>query len=245
MGSLTLGAAFGAGFLSFLSPCVLPMLPTFLLLLAGSGTEKEQGRGGLLLNTLAFLGGFTLVFLTMGATATLVGQLVLQYWKVLEKLAGALLILLGLFLSGLWTPLFLLRDRRPFLQQKKQGVLGSFLLGAALLLTLGFQLLALRGKRLHGFCADPCAAQLLLHLPLVAFGIAALHMLPGRKRRAETQLIKMAQHVCMHRIVLRFRAKGDFAHRQRAVLRPLEDADPERVFKVYRELQFLHVQSSC
>ncbi len=117
MGSLTLGAAFGAGFLSFLSPCVLPMLPTFLLLLAGSGTEKEQGRGGLLLNTLAFLGGFTLVFLTMGATATLVGQLVLQYWKVLEKLAGALLILLGLFLSGLWTPLFLLRDRRPFLQQ--------------------------------------------------------------------------------------------------------------------------------
>lgn len=136
MGSLTLGAAFGAGFLSFLSPCVLPMLPTFLLLLAGSGAEKEQGRGGLLLNTLAFLGGFTLVFLTMGATATLVGQLVLQYWKVLEKLAGALLILLGLFLSGLWTPLFLLRDWRPFLQQKKQGVLGSFLLGAAF--TLGW-----------------------------------------------------------------------------------------------------------
>lgn len=136
MGSLTLGAAFGAGLLSFASPCVLPMLPTFLLLLAGSSQEEGRGRRHLLGNTLAFLAGFTLVFLAMGATATVLGQLVLRYWKVLEKAAGVILILLGLFLSGLWTPLFLLRDRRPFLQQKKEGVLGSFFLGASF--TLGW-----------------------------------------------------------------------------------------------------------
>lgn len=136
MGSLTLGAAFGAGLLSFASPCVLPMLPTFLLLLAGSSQEEDRGRRRLLGNTLAFLAGFTLVFLAMGATATVLGQLVLRYWKVLEKAAGVILILLGLFLSGLWTPLFLLRDRRPFLQQKKEGVLGSFFLGASF--TLGW-----------------------------------------------------------------------------------------------------------
>lgn len=135
MGSLTLGAAFGAGLLSFASPCVLPMLPTFLLLLTGS-SQEEKGRGRLLGNTLAFLAGFTLVFLAMGATATILGQLVLDYWKVLEKAAGVVLILLGLFMSGLWTPLFLLRDRRPFLQQKKEGIVGSFFLGASF--TLGW-----------------------------------------------------------------------------------------------------------
>ncbi len=133
MGPLTLGAAFGAGLLSFISPCVLPMLPTFLLLLAGS---SQEGRERLLGNTLAFLAGFTLVFLAMGATATLLGQLVLNYWKVLEKAAGVILILLGLFMSGWWTPLFLLQDRRPFLQQKKEGILGSFFLGASF--TLGW-----------------------------------------------------------------------------------------------------------
>ena len=136
MGPLTLGAAFGAGLLSFISPCVLPMLPTFLLLLAGSSQEGKEGRERLLGNTLAFLAGFTLVFLAMGATATLLGQLVLNYWKVLEKAAGVILILLGLFMSGWWTPLFLLRDRRPFLQQKKEGILGSFFLGASF--TLGW-----------------------------------------------------------------------------------------------------------
>lgn len=135
MGSLNLGAAFGAGLLSFASPCVLPMLPTFLLLLTGS-SQEEKGRGRLLGNTLAFLAGFTLVFLAMGATATILGQLVLDYWKVLEKAAGVVLILLGLFMSGLWTPLFLLRDRRPFLQQKKEGIVGSFFLGASF--TLGW-----------------------------------------------------------------------------------------------------------
>ena len=136
MGPLTLGAAFGAGLLSFISPCVLPMLPTFLLLLAGSSQEGKEGKERLLGNTLAFLAGFTLVFLAMGATATLLGQLVLNYWKVLEKAAGVILIHLGLLMSGWWTPLFLLQDRRPFLQQKKEGILGSFFLGASF--TLGW-----------------------------------------------------------------------------------------------------------
>lgn len=137
MDSLTLGAAFTGGLLSFASPCVLPLLPTFLLLLAGSSPSSPgKGRGTLLVNTLAFLAGFTVVFLAMGATATVLGRLVLAYWSVLEKVAGVVLILLGLFLSGLWTPLFLLRDRRPFLQKKRQGTLGSFLLGASF--TLGW-----------------------------------------------------------------------------------------------------------
>lgn len=77
MGSLTLGAAFTGGLLSFASPCVLPLLPTFLLLLAGSSPEGRatgKGRGTLLVNTLAFLAGFTVVFLALGATATALGS---------------------------------------------------------------------------------------------------------------------------------------------------------------------------
>ncbi len=136
MDSVTLGAAFTGGLLSFASPCVLPLLPTFLLLAGSSPSRPGKGRGILLVNTLAFLAGFTVVFLAMGATATALGRLVLAYWSVLEKVAGVVLILLGLFLSGLWTPLFLLRDRRPFLQKKRQGTLGSFLLGASF--TLGW-----------------------------------------------------------------------------------------------------------
>ena len=135
MDSLTLGAAFAGGLLSFASPCVLPLLPTFLLLLAGSSPSRPgKGRGTLLVNTLAFLAGFTVVFLAMGATATALGRLVLAY--VLEKVAGVVLMVLGLFLSGLWTPLFLLQDRRPFLQKRRQGTWGCFLLGASF--TLGW-----------------------------------------------------------------------------------------------------------
>ncbi|WP_317302750.1 cytochrome c biogenesis protein CcdA [Acidaminococcus timonensis] len=137
MDSLTLGAAFAGGLLSFASPCVLPLLPTFLLLLAGSSPSRPgKGRGTLLVNTLAFLAGFTVVFLAMGATATALGRLVLAYWSVLEKVAGVVLMVLGLFLSGLWTPLFLLQDRRPFLQKRRQGTWGCFLLGASF--TLGW-----------------------------------------------------------------------------------------------------------
>lgn len=129
MGTVSLGAAFLAGLLSFASPCVLPMLPTFLLILTGSG--KDGGKAQLLANTLSFLAGFTAVFLLMGATASALGRLALAHWDALEKVGGVLLILLGLFLSGLWTPAALLRERRPFLQRRREGRLGSFLLGAA------------------------------------------------------------------------------------------------------------------
>lgn len=130
MESLSFGAVFLAGTLSLFSPCVLPMLPTFLLIFAGSDDGGRDGRP-LARNLLAFLTGFALVFLILGATATTLGQLALRHWDVLEKAGGVLLVILGIFLSGLWTPAFLLRERRPFLQRRGEGTIGSFLLGAA------------------------------------------------------------------------------------------------------------------
>ncbi len=129
METVSLGAAFLAGLLSFASPCVLPMLPTFLLILTVS--SDKNGKAQLLSNTLSFLAGFTVVFLLMGATASALGQLALANWDMLEKFGGLLLIFLGIFLSGLWTPAALMREHRPFLQRRREGRLGSFLLGAA------------------------------------------------------------------------------------------------------------------
>lgn len=132
MEALSFGAAFLAGLLSLFSPCVLPMLPTFLLLFAGSSDRDGKGNGApLTRNLLAFLAGFAAVFLLVGATATTLGQLALRHWGMLEKAGGALLVVLGIFLSGLWTPAQLLRERRPLLQRRGEGAVGSFLLGAA------------------------------------------------------------------------------------------------------------------
>ena len=131
--SLTFGAAFVGGLASFLSPCVLPLLPTLLLLLAGSGTGRKSRLG---VNLTAFLLGFAVVFMALGAASTLVGRLLLGHLAFWEKLGGILLVLLGLFLSGLWQPLFLVRDRRPFLQTQAKGPLGCFLLGLSF--TLGW-----------------------------------------------------------------------------------------------------------
>ncbi len=127
MTTLSLGAAFLAGALSFFSPCVLPMLPTFLLILAG--TKAKQGTWHLLQNVCAFLLGFAMAFMALGAAATALGSFLLTHLALLEKLGGVLLILLGAFLSGLWKPLALYGDYRPFLQRKAEGPVGCFLMG--------------------------------------------------------------------------------------------------------------------
>jgi len=127
MTTLSVGAAFLAGALSFFSPCVLPMLPTFLLILAGS--RENQKSWSLLLNVASFLLGFAIVFISLGAAATVLGSFLLGHLEFLEKLGGLLLLLLGAFLSGLWKPLALYKDYRPLLQQKAQGPVGCLVMG--------------------------------------------------------------------------------------------------------------------
>lgn len=143
MEAVSFGAAFLAGVVSFVSPCVLPMLPTFLLILAGSsGAAVSHAANGSLLavapepsgralarNVFFFLLGFAVVFLALGATATVLGQFLMKHLALLEKAGAVLLALLGLFLSGLVAPRFLYREWRPFLHRPSEGALGSFLLG--------------------------------------------------------------------------------------------------------------------
>ena len=97
--------AFLAGLISFLSPCVLPLVPGYISMLSGIGVEQlKEGktpRAGLLSSALAFVLGFSAVFITFGASASAVGRFLVQNRSSLAPIAGALIILFGLHLTGL------------------------------------------------------------------------------------------------------------------------------------------------
>ena len=109
--------AFGAGMLSFLSPCVLPLVPGYVSMVSGlSAAELDAGAGRdtavLLRGILGFVAGFTLVFTALGAAASGVGRLLLHHQRVLELGAGAAVVLLGLWLAGVGTPRLFHAERR-------------------------------------------------------------------------------------------------------------------------------------
>ena len=131
-----LGGAFLAGFLSFISPCVLPLLPTFSLILAKNSQQDGGEARRLYANTTAFLAGFTLVFVLLGASASLLGAWLFSYQELLRQGAAVLIIVMGLFMTG-WTRIpLLLREYRPFQRRGFDGIGGAFLLGCGF--TLGW-----------------------------------------------------------------------------------------------------------
>src|ERR1043165_4435231 len=110
-------AAFIAGLVSFLSPCVLPLVPGYVSLISGVGIEQlKQQEASILrkvmLNSLAFIVGFSIVFITLGAISTEVGQLAARYKSMLAEIAGVIIILFGLHLTGLLRIKALYADKR-------------------------------------------------------------------------------------------------------------------------------------
>ena len=107
MVDVSIAGAFLAGLVSFLSPCVLPLVPGYLSMLSGIGVEQlrqgEQPRSSLLGSSLAFVSGFSVVFITFGASASAVGQFLVRNRNLLAPIAGALIILFGLHLIGFLT----------------------------------------------------------------------------------------------------------------------------------------------
>src|SRR5579864_4313069 len=101
---ISIFAAFVAGLISFLSPCVLPLVPGYISMLSGIGVEQlrqgEKPRGSLLTSSLAFVVGFSVVFITFGASASAVGQFLLHNRSLLAPFAGAVVVLFGLHLIG-------------------------------------------------------------------------------------------------------------------------------------------------
>ncbi|MCH7490028.1 MAG: cytochrome c biogenesis protein CcdA, partial [Gemmatimonadetes bacterium] len=124
--SVGLFIAFTAGVLSFLSPCVLPLIPSYMSFITGLSLEEmgDQRRAAVT-HALLFVSGFTLIFMALGATATGLGRL-LQFHQVwLERAGGVLIVVFGLYMLGAFSFGVFARERRVHIQNKPLGYLGS------------------------------------------------------------------------------------------------------------------------
>jgi len=130
--SLGVVISFTAGLLSFLSPCVLPLIPSYVTFVTGLSLEDVQrSRKTALVHALLFVAGFSLIFLALGATATAVGRLLLVHRQWISRVGGVLVVLLGLYLLGAFNMRFLARERRFHISDKPLGYLGTLLVGIA------------------------------------------------------------------------------------------------------------------
>lgn len=140
MFDISIAGAFMAGLLSFLSPCVLPLVPPYLCFLAGVGIGELSGSSGrlkarqsrrIVMMAGAFVFGFTTVFVALGATASTIGTVVTAYFETLSIIAGALILIMGLhFLGWLRIPL-LYREARFQTERKPASMIGAYLVGLA------------------------------------------------------------------------------------------------------------------
>ena len=133
-GSVTIAVAFAAGLLSFLSPCVLPIVPGYLGFITGMSLDDlrsgHQPRA-VLVPALFFILGFTAIFILLGASATLLGQVLLRNKEWIARVGGVLIILLGLHLLGVFRLAPLMRERRVHLARTPAGNVGAFAAGLA------------------------------------------------------------------------------------------------------------------
>jgi cytochrome c-type biogenesis protein len=128
--------AFSAGLLSFVSPCVLPLVPSYITYITGvsfhelTGAEsKSKLRWVTIFHSLLFISGFSTIFILMGASASYVGQLLAQHQYWIMKVGGVLIIILGIHFTGIITLPFLQMEKRLELRKKPLGYLGSFFVG--------------------------------------------------------------------------------------------------------------------
>jgi cytochrome c-type biogenesis protein len=147
MESVSLFAAFIAGILSFISPCVLPLIPGYLSFISGVSLEdmravKVSGggavavsapavRGQVLITSLFFVLGFSLVFVSLGASATVLGQFLMERLTLLGKIAGVVLIIFGLHTMGVFRIGWLLQEKRIQTSNKPVGYFGAMVVGIA------------------------------------------------------------------------------------------------------------------
>ena len=136
---ISLFAAFSAGLLSFISPCVLPLVPSYLSYITGLSVEnlakveeRERFKSAIMVNAILFIAGFSTVFIAFGASASLIGQVLYEYQDIIRKIGGILIIIFGLYLLGILKLNILMTERRlVHFESRPVGYLGSFLIGTA------------------------------------------------------------------------------------------------------------------
>jgi cytochrome c-type biogenesis protein len=148
--NVTLLAAFGAGLLSFISPCVLPLIPGYLSYISGMSLDDMRGTGAVhgggtavavvapsearrrvVISSLAFILGFSIVFVSLGASASVIGQFMMARLDILGKIAGAIIIIFGLHTMGILRIEWLYQEKRLQTTKKPAGFIGATLVGIA------------------------------------------------------------------------------------------------------------------
>ena len=138
MEQVTIFTALFAGFLSFVSPCVLPLIPAYLSFISGlsveelkSTTNRAEVWRRVSLNSMAFILGFSVVFVALGASASAIGQFLQANKYVIEKVAGVVIVIFGIHFTGLFRIKWLDYERKMNVQVRKVGLFGAFILGFA------------------------------------------------------------------------------------------------------------------
>ena len=133
---INLFLAFGAGFLSFISPCTLPLYPAFISYITGMSLDdlksdsKRMSRSGML-HTLFFLIGFSIIFIVLGFATSFVGTFFIENQEILRQVGAIFMVLFGLMIAGVFTPKFLMGEKKLQFKNRPSGYFGSALIGLA------------------------------------------------------------------------------------------------------------------
>ncbi|QXE90632.1 cytochrome c biogenesis protein CcdA [Geomonas subterranea] len=134
--NISMIGAFVAGLLSFLSPCVLPLIPSYITYITGlsfadlnAEHPSHKVRQQTIIHSLLFIAGFTCVFVLLGASATFVGDFLHEHKTAIRRIGGILIVIFGIHVSGLFDITMLLGEKKLTLHRKPAGYLGSFVVG--------------------------------------------------------------------------------------------------------------------
>ena len=136
MNDISLPLAFLAGVLSFLSPCVLPLIPSYVSFITGIsfkdltvGQDRKKIHYLTMTNSIAFILGFSTVFIALGVSSSAVGSFFFQYVDMIRIIGGVLVIIFGLFIAGVLKLDFLMIQKKIYLSGKPAGYIGTFVVG--------------------------------------------------------------------------------------------------------------------
>jgi len=136
MSDVNIFLALGAGFLSFISPCCLPLYPAFLSYITGMSVGELRDENAMLqkrslLHTLFFLLGFSIIFIAIGFGTSFIGSFFSNYKDLIRQLGGIFIVLFGLMIVGVFKPEIMMKDRRFEFKNRPSGYIGSVLIGMA------------------------------------------------------------------------------------------------------------------
>lgn len=134
MTDINIFMAIAAGFLSFISPCCLPLYPAFLSYITGLSLDELKENNGMaqkraIVHTILFLMGFSIIFLALGLSTSLIGTLFVQYKDLVRQIGAILIVFFGLVISGMLQPKILMEEKKLIFKNKPTGYIGSVLIG--------------------------------------------------------------------------------------------------------------------